>query len=155
MIYRVCKTFEIENGHMLSKHPGRCRLPHGHSRTVELIIASDHLDDNDMVCDFKSLKLAVEDYLDQYDHALMINSNDPFLKTIPEQYTTRLIVLENEDPTTEVLARRIYEYVAAQIKAGGSYTDPNGNTFSLPTHLTLERVRVSETSSSWAEYGLG
>ncbi|PCI08107.1 6-pyruvoyl tetrahydropterin synthase [bacterium] len=154
MIYRVCKTFEIENGHMLSKHPGRCRLPHGHSRTVELVIASDHLDDNDMVCDFKSLKLAVEDYLDQYDHALMINSNDPFLKTIPEQYKTRLIVLENEDPTTEVLARRIYEYVSAQIKAGGSYIDPNGNTFTLPTHLTLERVRVSETSSSWAEYGL-
>ncbi len=155
MIYRVCKTFEIENGHMLSKHPGRCRLPHGHSRTVELIIASDHLDDNDMVCDFKALKLAVEDYLDQYDHALMINSNDPFLKTIPEQYTARLIVLDNEDPTTEVLARRIYEYVSAQIKAGGSYTDPNGNTFTLPTHLTLERVRVSETSSSWAEYGRG
>lgn len=154
MIYRVCKSFEIENGHMLSKHPGRCRLPHGHSRKVELVIAADHLDDNDMVCDFKALKLAVEDYLDQYDHALMINSNDPFLKTIPEQYTTRLIVLENEDPTTEVLARRIYEYVSDQIKAGGSYTDPNGNVFSLPTHLTLERVRVSETSSSWAEYGL-
>jgi len=153
MIYRVCKSFEIENGHMLSKHPGRCRLPHGHSRTVELVIASDHLDDNDMVCDFKSLKLAVEEYLDQYDHALMINSNDPFLKTIPEQYTARLIVLDNEDPTTEVLARRIYEYVSTQIKAGGSYTDPNGNTFTLPTHLTLERVRVSETSSSWAEYG--
>ena len=154
MIYRVCKSFEIENGHMLSKHPGRCRLPHGHSRKVELIIAADHLDGNDMVCDFKALKLAVEDYLDQYDHALMINSNDPFLKTIPEQYTTRLIVLENEDPTTEVLARRIYKYVSDQIKAGGSYTDPNGNVFSLPTHLTLERVRVSETSSSWAEYGL-
>ena len=133
MIYRVCKSFEIENGHMLSKHPGRCRMPHGHSRKVELVIASDHLDDNEMVCDFKSLKLAVETYIDQYDHALMINSDDPFLKTIP---------------------RRIYDYVAQQIKAGGSYTDPNGHVFTLPTHLTLERVRVSETSSSWAEYGI-
>jgi len=155
MIYRVCKSFEIENGHMLSKHPGRCKLPHGHSRTVELVIASDHLDKNDMVCDFKALKLAVEDYLDQYDHALMINSNDPFLETIPEQYKARLIVLENEDPTTEVLARRIYEFVSSQIKAGGSFVDPNGNAFTLPTHLVLERVRVSETSSSWAEYGIG
>jgi len=154
MIYRVCKSFEIENGHMLSKHPGRCRMPHGHSRKVELVIASDHLDDNEMVCDFKSLKLAVETYIDQYDHALMINSDDPFLKTIPEQYSERLIVLEGEDPTTEVLAKRIYDYVAQQIKAGGSYTDPNGHVFTLPTHLTLERVRVSETSSSWAEYGI-
>jgi len=153
MIYRVCKSFEIENGHMLSKHPGRCRLPHGHSRKVELVISSDHLDDNDMVCDFKALKLAVEEYLDQYDHALMVNSNDPILESLPEQYQTRLIVLENEDPTTEVLARRIFEYVAAQLKAGGSFADGGGHVFMLPTHLTLERARVSETSSSWAEYG--
>lgn len=155
MIYRVCKSFEIENGHMLSKHPGRCKLPHGHSRTVELVIASDHLDANDMVCDFKALKLAVEDYLDQYDHALMINSNDPFLESIPEQYAVRLIVLENEDPTTEVLARRIFEFVSAQIAADGEWTDDAGNEYTLPNHLTLERVRVSETSSSWAEFGLG
>jgi len=107
-----------------------------------------------MVCDFKALKLAVEDYLDQFDHALMVNSQDVFLETLPEQYKARLIVLENEDPTTEVLARKIYEFVSAQIQAGGSFTDPNGNQFVLPTHLKLERVRVTETSSSWAEYGL-
>jgi 6-pyruvoyltetrahydropterin/6-carboxytetrahydropterin synthase len=153
MIYRVCKSFEIENGHMLSKHPGRCRLPHGHSRRVDLVISADRLDANDMVCDFKALKLAVEDYLDQYDHALMVNADDKILDSLPEQYRARLIVLEGEDPTTEVLARRIYQYVEGQIKAGGTFTDPNGNAFSLPTHLTLERVRVSETSSSWAEYG--
>jgi len=155
MTYRVCKSFEIENGHMLSKHPGRCRLPHGHSRRVELVISSDHLDENDMVCDFKALKLAVEDYLDQYDHALMLNSDDAYLETIPEQYRERLIVLDGVDPTTEVLAERIYQFVQGQIRAGESFTDPKtGNSFSLPTHLVLERVRVSETSSSWAEYGL-
>jgi 6-pyruvoyltetrahydropterin/6-carboxytetrahydropterin synthase len=153
MIYRVCKSFEIESGHMLSKHPGRCRLPHGHSRRIDIVISSEKLDGNDMVCDFKALKLAVEDYLDQYDHALMVNANDPFVETLPEQYRARLIVLDNEDPTTEVLARRIYEYVSAQIKEGGSYTDPSGNRFTLPTHLVLERLRVSETSTSWAEYG--
>lgn len=153
MIYRVCKSFEIENGHMLSKHPGRCRLPHGHSRRVDLVISSDRLDANDMVCDFKALKLAVEDYLDQYDHALMVNADDQFLKSLPEQYRARLIVLEGEDPTTEVLARRIYEFVYGQISAGGTFTDHHGNAFTMPTHLTLERVRVSETSSSWAEYG--
>lgn len=154
MIYRVCKSFEIENGHMLSKHPGRCRMPHGHSRRVDLVISADRLDDNDMVCDFKALKLAVEDYLDQYDHALMVNADDAILESLPEQYRDRLIVLEGEDPTTEVLARRIYEFVIGQIKAGGTFKDPHGNAFSLPTHLTLERVRVSETSSSWAEYGV-
>lgn len=154
MVYRVCKSFEIENGHMLSKHPGRCRLPHGHSRRVDLVISADRLDENDMVCDFKALKLAVEDYLDQHDHALMVNSDDAYVESIPEQYRERLIVLEGVDPTTEVLAQRIYAFVEAQIKAGGAFTDPkSGNAFTLPTHLTLERVRVTETSSSWAEYG--
>jgi len=154
MVYRVCKSFEIENGHMLSKHPGRCRLPHGHSRRVDLVIASETLDSNDMVCDFKALKLAVEDYLDAFDHALMVNADDEILDCLPEQYCDRLIVFEGEDPTTEVLARRIYEHVRDQIAAGGSFTDPSGNVFALPTHLTLERVRVTETSSSWAEYGI-
>ncbi len=155
MIYRVCKSFEIESGHMLSKHPGRCRLPHGHSRRVDLVLSSPTLDDNDMVCDFKALKLGVEEYLDQYDHALLVNAGDAILGHLPEQYRTRVIVLEGEDPTTEVLARRIYEHVRDQIRAGGSFRDRNGNLFSLPTHLTLERVRVTETSSSWAEYGIG
>ncbi|MBO6740370.1 MAG: 6-carboxytetrahydropterin synthase [Phycisphaerales bacterium] len=155
MIYRVCKSFEIENGHMLSKHPGRCRFPHGHSRRVDLVISADRLDENDMVCDFKALKLAVKDYLDQHDHALMVNSDDAILDSLEEQYRDRLIVLEGTDPTTEVLAERIYGYVERQIRAGGVFTDPKtGNSFSLPTHLTLERVRVTETSSSWAEYGI-
>lgn len=155
MVYRVCKSFEVESGHMLSKHPGRCRLPHGHSRRVDLVIASEVLDGNDMVCDFKALKLAVEDYLDQYDHALLVNSGDAILGHLPEPYRGRLIVLDGEDPTTEVLARRIYEHVRDQIRGGGEFSDAHGNRFSLPTHLTLERVRVTETSSSWAEYGVG
>ena len=153
MVYRVCKSFEIESGHMLSKHPGRCRFPHGHSRRVDLVIASGNLGDGDMVCDFKSLKLAVEDYIDSYDHALMVNSNDPILEEMSLDNQARVIVCDNEDPTTEVLARRIYEYVSAQLVSGGRYTDRNGKEFVLPAGLTLERVRVSETSSSWAEYG--
>jgi 6-pyruvoyltetrahydropterin/6-carboxytetrahydropterin synthase len=154
MVYRVCKSFEIESGHMLSKHPGRCKYPHGHSRRVDLVIASGHLGEGDMVCDFKSLKLAVEDYIDTYDHALMVNSDDPILNELSEENQSRVIICEGEDPTTEVLARRIFEYVSAQLSSGGLYTDKAGNDFVLPTGLTLERVRVTETSSSWAEYGI-
>jgi 6-pyruvoyltetrahydropterin/6-carboxytetrahydropterin synthase len=44
MPYRICKSLEIENGHMLSKHPDKCRFPHGHSRKVEFVIEADELD---------------------------------------------------------------------------------------------------------------
>ena len=154
MVYRVCKSFEIESGHMLSKHPGRCRHPHGHSRRVDLVIRASALDERDMVCDFKALKLAVEDHLDAYDHALMVNSADPILSQLGEDQSGRVIVCEGEDPTTEVMARRIFEFVSAQLAKGGSYTDPAGNAFAIGAGLTLERVRVTETSSSWAEYAI-
>jgi len=84
----------------------------------------------------------------------MVNSNDPILEQLAEDNQTRLIICEDEDPTTEVLARRIYEFVSAQLVDGGCYTDTHGQEFVLPAGLTLERVRVTETSSSWAEYGI-
>ncbi|MEM9374262.1 MAG: 6-carboxytetrahydropterin synthase, partial [Planctomycetota bacterium] len=151
----VCKSFEVESGHMLSKHPGRCRLPHGHSRRIDLVISSPTLNEQDMVCDFKALKLAVEAELDEYDHALAVNSEDPVLGQLCETNRTRVIVFENQDPTTEAMARRIFDFVTGQIALGASFRDEQGNSFELSSGLTLERVRVTETSSSWAEYGIG
>ena len=77
---------------MLSKHPGRCRFPHGHSRRVDLVLSSYTLDERDMVCDFKALKLAVEEYIDAYDHALMVNDADPILESLTESQKSRIIV---------------------------------------------------------------
>ena len=155
MRYRVCKSFEIESGHMLSKHPGRCRYPHGHSRRVEIVVSSERLDASDMVCDFKAIKLAVAAYLDSLDHAMMVNAADPFLKDLEAVAGGgRLVLVEGEDPTTEVLARLIYERVAERIRTGAEMVDDAGNAYRLSPDVLLERVRVSETSSSWAEYGL-
>lgn len=104
MIYRVCKSFEIESGHMLSKHPGRCRFPHGHSRRVEVVLVSETLDENDMVCDFRAIKLAASELLDAWDHAMAVNSQDPRLEDVKAAAGDRVIVFQGEDPTTEVLA---------------------------------------------------
>ena len=82
MRYRICKAFEIESGHMLSKHAERCRYPHGHSRRVEIVLSSESLDANDMVCDFKALKLALSNHLDAYDHAMVLNADDPAAEAI-------------------------------------------------------------------------
>ena len=59
MPYRICKSIEIENGHMLTPHPDKCRFPRGHSRKVEIVIEADELDTGGMVCDFKIVKDAV------------------------------------------------------------------------------------------------
>lgn len=151
MRYRICKAFEIESGHMLSKHAERCRYPHGHSRRVEIVLSSETLDEHDMVCDFKALKLAVKEHLDAYDHAMVLNADDPAADAI-RSISERVIVYEGEDPTTEVMARRIYEFVAGAIREGRAFRSGEGHEYRLPPHLTVDRVRVGETSSSWAEY---
>ena len=139
---------------MLSKHPGLCRFPHGHSRRVEVVVSSEGLDGGDMVCDFKALKIAVGGFIESFDHAMAIHADDPMRPSL-EASGARLVIFEDEDPTTEVMARRIYAHLEAQLRAGGRVTDADGVAYTMPAGLTLERVRVWETPSSWAEYGVG
>ena len=154
MVYRICKQFEVENGHQLSKHRERCRFPHGHSRRVEVVVEADQLDANDMVVDFKALKQAVGDFLDRYDHALCVNVADPLYPALAELYGgdgSRIIPYEGEDPTSEVLAREMFEFIRDRLAAGGVYRSEAGFDYPLPPGLRLRRVRLWETSSSWAE----
>jgi 6-pyruvoyltetrahydropterin/6-carboxytetrahydropterin synthase len=107
-----------------------------------------------MVCDFKAIKLALEDLLDRFDHALVVNAADPLLTSLQAELKERVVVFHGEDPTTEVLARRIYEHLRGEIQAGRELVDRSGERYTLPRDLVLERVRVGETSTSWAEYGV-
>jgi 6-pyruvoyltetrahydropterin/6-carboxytetrahydropterin synthase len=64
---------------MLSKHPEKCRFPHGHTRRIEVVVSAQKLNKNEMVVDFKALKNAVEPFVEMFDHSMAINSNDPLL----------------------------------------------------------------------------
>jgi 6-pyruvoyltetrahydropterin/6-carboxytetrahydropterin synthase len=149
MPFRICKSFEIENGHMLSKHPDVCKFPHGHSRKVEFVLEADDLDQNEMVADFKSLKQAMNDFLKTWDHALCINTRDPHHDTWKQAYGDRIISFENQDPTTEVMAHRIYQELKARL---GAYIDAPAPLYPLRPSVRIVKVRLWETSSSWAEY---
>jgi 6-pyruvoyltetrahydropterin/6-carboxytetrahydropterin synthase len=149
MAYRICKIFEIENGHMLSKHPDKCRFPHGHSRKVECLLEAPDLDDHEMVCDFKVLKLILTDYLDLYDHAMCMNTDDPAYEEFKARYGERVIGYQSEDPTTEVLARDIFRHLRNSLE---TYRAAGATAFPLRDSVRVVSVKVWETSSSWAEY---
>ena len=149
MPYRICKALEIENGHMLSKHPEKCRFPHGHTRKVEFVIEADELDDNEMVCDFKIVRDAVGDWLDTLDHSLCMNTADCAYQDFKARYGERIIGFDNQDPTTEIMARTIFDHAAAALAA---YAVGDGTCYRLQAGVRLRRVRVWETTSSWAEY---
>ena len=149
MPYRICKTIEIENGHMLSKHPDKCRFPHGHSRRVEFVLEADELDANEMVCDFKAVAAALGEWLQRFDHALCMNTADPAYEDFKKRYGERVIGFENRDPTTETMARAIHDHAARAL--AGYAASPDAH-YPLRPGVRLVSVRVWETSSSWAEY---
>ena len=149
--FRIAKTFEVEYGHRLSKHPEKCRFPHGHSLRIEVVVRGRELNGNDMVCDYKALKMLVVDVVDRLDHAMALNSNDPQLEGLAA-IGDRVILFEDQDPTTEAVARWIYQQIDGRLAADGSVTTPGGMAYEIPEGLELERVRIWETSSSWGEY---
>ena len=149
MSFRICKRFEIESGHMLSKHPGKSLFPHGHSRTIEVVLVADRLDANDMVCDFKAIKQSLAEFLDRWDHALCLNSADPQFALLQQHYGERVVVFTDTDPTSEVLARAVFEETRRRLmEASGQ----DNISYRISSCVRVERVRVTETSSSWAEY---
>ena len=149
MPYRICRTFEIESGHMLSKHPDRCRFPHGHSRRVEVVLEAHKLNASDMVCDYKALKEALNEYLDSFDHAMCVNSEDPRYAELKAAYGERIITFDHVDPTTEVMARTLFDACVNQLARYQAAPDAR---YPIGDGVRVLRVRVWETASTWAEF---
>lgn len=151
MPYRICKSIEVENGHMLSKHPDKCQFPHGHTRKVEIVMESSELDENQMVCDFKIIKTALGEWLDRFDHALCMNTDDPAYADFKARYGDRVIGFDHQDPTTELMAKSIFDQAT---QALAEYAGSENARYTLRTEVRLVSVRVWETTSSWAEYAI-
>ncbi|MCX7868933.1 MAG: 6-carboxytetrahydropterin synthase [Terrimicrobiaceae bacterium] len=149
MPYRICKIIEVESGHMLSKHPDYCRFPHGHTRKVEIVLEAAELDAAGMVCDFKVVREAAGEFLETFDHAMCVNTEDPMYQTLKAAYGSRVIGFECMEPTTEVIARTFFEEIERRLS---EYARRSDVRYPLRPGVRLVRVRVWETSSSWAEY---
>jgi 6-pyruvoyltetrahydropterin/6-carboxytetrahydropterin synthase len=145
----ICKTFEFESGHILSQHPGKCRFPHGHSRRLEVVVSSETLDANGMVCDFQVIKRLSQELLDRWDHALCLNTEDPNFAFYQQAYGPQVVSFVRTEPTSEIMAKTIFDELKRKLAAAEK--DP-ATTGTILRGLRLERVRLTETSSSWAEY---
>lgn len=106
---------------------------------------------NGMICDFKIVKDAVGDYLETFDHALCMNTQDPMFETLKTAYGDRVIAFTDTAPTTKVLAKTYGDEIASGLAACARRKDTR---YKLRPSVRLLPVRVWETSSSWAEYGL-
>jgi len=114
----VKKTFSAAHTLMIG---GKSETLHGHNFTVEVTLSSDRLDDEGLVLDFRILKGWTEEILKELDH----------------RFLNELSFFKGINPTSENIARFIYERIAEKIQSQ-SYS--------------LQKVAVGESESAKAVY---
>ena len=132
-MYSVTKRVEFCYGHRLLDYEGICKHPHGHNAVAEIEVRTDRLDDRNMVCDFSDIKRIVKGWIDrELDHKMVLRRDDPLVEPL-RQLGEPVFLLES-NPTVERIARLIFDYATGQ-------------------GLSVVRVKVWETPTSYAEYG--
>lgn len=96
------KTFKFEAAHVLTHHDGKCARPHGHSYVCTLSFLGDQLQSQgpkqNMLIDFQDISTVVKPMINTYfDH---YNLNE---------------TLDSDSPTSEFIARWIYNYLSPKL----------------------------------------
>lgn len=121
-MYSVTIRSEFNSAHKLRNYKGKCESLHGHNWAVDVVVCAQKLSMQGMVVDFTVLKKEVSKFLEQLDHKYL-NELKPFKKI---------------NPTSENIARFIYNEVKAVCKK---------------YKVKPVRVVVWETPTSCAAYG--
>ena len=112
---------DFSAAHMLKGYDGLCSNLHGHNWTVQVFIQAGQLDDIGIAADFTVIKRVLTEILAQFDHK--------YLNELPE--------FQGINPTSENIARILYEKLAPAVAKPG---------------IKLDRVRVCESPTSGATY---
>lgn len=135
MSVTVTRRVEIDAGHMLPDHEGKCYYPHGHRYVFEAEVGGPLQvsgAERQMVIDFGRLDLALRACVEEWDHRLLMSAADPRLGLARQAFGKGVVVVAGP-PTAEFLAtetlRRLRGLLGAQVR----------------------RVRVWETPKAWAD----
>ncbi len=91
-MYEIFTTSHFSSGHHLRNYPGNCEKPHGHNWKIKVTMRADELDELGMALDFRDLKAAVKEIIDDLDHR-DLNEHPAF---------------QQENPSSENIARHIF-----------------------------------------------
>lgn len=137
---RLTKEFHFEMSHALNGYDGLCRNIHGHSYRLFVTVKGTpdqdvHSPKYGMVLDFSILKSIVKEEIENhFDHALVLYSQSPLLKTL--QAEDLRIVAVPYQPTCENLLTDFAERIRSK----------------LPDNVSLYSLRLYETRMSYAEW---
>jgi 6-pyruvoyltetrahydropterin/6-carboxytetrahydropterin synthase len=120
-MYEISVRSRFSAAHHLEGYPGKCAAHHGHNWEVEVFLRGEKLNAAGMLVDFCDLKQAVTAVLDRLDHRDL----------------NAIESMKGWNPTSENIARVIYQAVSAELN-GGPYR--------------VDRVCVRETPETMATY---
>ena len=127
----IRKTFKAEIAHrVVNAYTERCRGLHGHSYIFEIFLEGE-LDKTGMVMDFSEVKDRIGEYMDNYDHSLMIWIEDKELVDLASKLSDR-VIFTSYNLTAESMAKQIYK--------------------DIKEFIPVKSVRVHETATGYAEY---
>jgi len=145
-MYRIRKQFKVEYAHQLVHAFSRVCSDtiHGHSGIIEIFLKSEELNQDGMVIDFGEVKQLIKEYIDSWDHALVISQDmsEEYIEAL--QFNKKLKIV-NYNPTAENMAKDIFDNVRRLLEPISIRNDH---------WFKLEKVRIHETDTGYAEYEL-
>ncbi|MCX5706385.1 MAG: 6-carboxytetrahydropterin synthase QueD [Candidatus Omnitrophica bacterium] len=105
-MYNIKIEDSFSSAHNLRGYKGKCEELHGHNWKVEVAVASKKLDKIGMVMDFKILKAKLSCILERLDH----------------KYLNRIENFKKINPTSENIAKYIFDQLKPKIKGLKSVT---------------------------------
>lgn len=134
MNYHVTVESTFDSAHRLSKHLGLCAFVHGHTYRVKVTLSQGFLGTDDMVVDFSPIKQLLRTLLSEWDHALLLNEEDPLVELLRDREEVRLVVMQG-DPTAEKIA----ETILIELRKALEPENPQ---------MEIRRIEVWETPTS-------
>ena len=127
-MYRIGVRKRFSAAHSLREYDGNCERLHGHNWLVEVVFTGEEADKIGMLLDFRVLKKALGEVLDELDH----------------QHLNDLTPFKTRNPSSEFIAQHIFKEISRRITTGQI-----GAQHEAPL---LAEVRVWESEDSWASY---
>jgi len=120
-MYELKIITQFAAAHRLENFCGKCEALHGHNWKVEVFLAGERLDEAGLLMDFGQIKARTNALLEEIDH----------------KYLNELEAFREQNPSSENLARYLFERLTAALNHDG---------------VRVCRVNVWESDSSCASY---
>lgn len=151
-MYTCTKRFEnYPAAHRQHNHKGHCALIHGHNWTFDITFRSKDLDENLFVVDFGKLGMVKQWLESTFDHTLLLNHDDPYLRLLCclEQDRNDLVSFANIVVVPNCGAEALAAHVMTQVQEL-----LNENPEWVSRGLVVSQVTVFEDSKNSATFTL-